>query len=102
MEDDNEGQVVEEIVAEVLDHNNWSSLILDKPLNKEEEERIFNALVVSSNKILSVLIAPTYVLEVRSMEPMLRKAVTALPNLTTINMGLALTEPEAERIISIL
>jgi hypothetical protein len=101
MGDGDEGQVVEEIVAEVLDDNNWSNLILDEPLHEEEEERIFDALV-SSNKILSVLIVPTYVLEVRSMEPMLRKAVTALPNLTTINMGLALTESEAERILSIL
>jgi hypothetical protein len=101
MQDADEGEVIEEIVEEVLDGNNWNSLILNEALDEEVKERIFDALV-SSDKIVGILIVPTFVLEVSSMEPMLRKAIQTLTNLHTISMGLALTESEAERILSIL
>jgi hypothetical protein len=99
--EEGDGGQVEEITAAVLNDNNWNTLLPDTLLNGETEERIFEALV-SSNKIISILIPSSDVAEVSHVKDLLQKAIPAMHSLKSTCIVGTLTETEAEEILSAL
>jgi hypothetical protein len=71
---------VEEITAAILDGNNWNTLLPD--VSGEREERIFNA-IVSSNKVIHLIIPPPTVVEASSLEQSLRRVIPLMHSLTS-------------------